>query len=109
MTDFSPEGGLWTARLLGALSGAAISLAYFLPKDRQEAAIRFLTGVATGIIFGGPTGLWIAVQLEVATTLSGSEIMLMGSASASLCAWWGLGVLARISARWGGGRNLPTP
>ncbi|MBO3759475.1 hypothetical protein J5J10_11820 [Ciceribacter sp. L1K23] len=105
MADFTPDGGLWTARLIGAVSGAAISLAYFLPKDRQEAAVRFLTGVATGIIFGGPTGLWIAARLEVAATLSAVEIMLMGSASASLCAWWGLGVLARIAGRWGGGKG----
>jgi hypothetical protein len=102
MADFSHDGGMWTARLIGAVSGAAISLAYLLPKDRQEAAMRFLTGVATGIIFGGSTGLWIAARLQVATSLSAGEIMLMGSAFASLCAWWGLGVLARVFARYGG-------
>jgi hypothetical protein len=27
--------------------------------------------------------------------------MLSGSAAASLCAWWGLGILSRLAARYG--------
>ncbi|MFC3075841.1 DUF6107 family protein [Shinella pollutisoli] len=99
MADFGNDGGLWTARLAGALAGAAVSLIYLLPKSRREAACRFLTGLACGLVFGGPTGLWIAVRLGIAGHLGASEMMLTGAAAASLSAWWGLGVLARIAER----------
>lgn len=102
MTDFSHDGGLWTARILGALAGSVISLAYLLPQGRREAAVRFLTGVACGLIFGEPAGLWIAARLGIDATLPGGQMLLAGSAATSLCAWWGLGVLARIATRWGG-------
>ena len=36
-----------------------MSLVYLLPKSRREAASRFFTGLSCGLIFGGPTGLWI--------------------------------------------------
>ncbi|MBP1853215.1 DUF6107 family protein [Rhizobium halophytocola] len=101
MTDFSESGGLWGARAIGAVSGAAISLAYLLPKGRREAAMRFCTGVATGMIFGGPTGLWLAERLDLSLRLADTDVMLAGSAAASLSAWWGLGVLARVAGRWG--------
>ena len=65
MTDFPSGVEIWSARVLGALAGASISLAYLLPRNRQDAALRFLTGVASGLMFGGPTGLWIAGKLDL--------------------------------------------
>ncbi|MDM9627064.1 DUF6107 family protein [Rhizobium sp. S152] len=101
MADFSNDTSLWATRALGASAGAAVSLIYLLPKSRREAASRFFTGLACGLIFGGPTGLWIAERLELADRLSVSEVMLSGSAASSLCAWWGLGILSRIAGRYG--------
>jgi hypothetical protein len=99
MSDFSNDAGLWVERAIGASAGAAVSLIYLLPKNRREAASRFLTGLACGMTFGGPAGAWIVGRLELAGTLSASEIMLSGSAAASLCAWWGLGILSRLAER----------
>ena len=82
MTDFSHDGGVTSARLIGAVAGSAISLVYLLPKHRREAAVRFLTGVACGLIFGGPTGLWGAARLGIEPELSPAEIMLAGGHSA---------------------------
>ncbi|MBB3963726.1 DUF6107 family protein [Rhizobium metallidurans] len=101
MADFSNETGLWATRALGASAGAAVSLIYLLPKSRREAASRFFTGLSCGLIFGGPSGLWIAEQLQLSDQLSVSEVMLSGSAASSLCAWWGLGILQRIAGRYG--------
>lgn len=86
---------LWLAKGAGAVVGSAISLAYVLPKDRREAAIRFAVGVACGLVFGGTAGLKIAAELDIADALGSGELVLMGSAAASLCAWWGLGLLLR--------------
>jgi hypothetical protein len=101
MADFSNDAGLWATRALGASAGAAVSLIYLLPKNRREAASRFFTGLACGLTFGGPAGLWIAERLSLSDTLSASETMLSGSAAASLCAWWGLGILHRLASRFG--------
>ena len=86
---------MWAAKLAGATAGAAISLAYVLPHGRREAAIRFGIGVASGLVFGGTAGLKIAVELGIEDSLGPFELVLMGSAAASLCAWWALGVLMR--------------
>jgi hypothetical protein len=102
MTDFSHDGGVFTARLIGAVAGSAISLVYLLPKGRREAAGRLLTGVACGLIFGGPTGVWCATRLGLAQHLSAAEIMLAGATLASFTAWWGLGLLVRLTTRAGG-------
>ncbi|WP_242221429.1 DUF6107 family protein [Shinella zoogloeoides] len=99
MADFGNDGGLWTARFIGASAGAAVSLIYLLPKSRREAGCRFLTGLACGLVFGGPAGFWIAARLGIAGYLGPSELLLTGSAAASLSAWWGLGVLARVAER----------
>jgi hypothetical protein len=90
MADFSNDTSLWATRALGASAGAAVSLVYLLPKNRREAASRFFTGLACGVIFGGPSGISV------------TEVMLSGSAASSLCAWWGLGILSRIAGRYGG-------
>jgi hypothetical protein len=104
MADFS--AGFWMERTIGASAGAAVSLVYMLPVDRREAACRFLAGVISGLVFGGPAGVVLAGRLGIANHLSASEIMLSGAAAVSLSAWWGLGVLARVARRWGRKGNL---
>jgi hypothetical protein len=99
MADFS--GCFWMERTIGASAGAAVSLVYMLPADRREAACRFVAGVVSGLVFGGPAGVVLAGRLGIAAHLSASEIMLSGAAAVSLCAWWGLGGLARVARRWG--------
>src|SRR5690606_32773522 len=79
----------------------AVSLAYLLPGGRREAAIRFAVGVVCGLGFGGTAGVKIAVELGIESWLGLAETMLMGSAAASLCAWWGLGLLLRSFERYG--------
>jgi hypothetical protein len=91
---------LWLAKLAGAVVGSAVSVAYLLPRGRREAAIRFAVGVACGLVFGGTAGLKIAVELGIAGRIGNGELVLMGSAAASLCAWWALGILARTLQHW---------
>ncbi len=95
MTDMTQAGWIWLAKGAGAVAGSAISLAYILPKHRRDAAIRFAVGVVCGIIFGGATGLKLAEQLGLTAKLGPAEIMLMGAAAASLCAWSAIGLLLR--------------
>lgn len=104
MADLST--GFWMERMIGASAGAAVSLVYMLPADRREAACRFVAGLASGLVFGGPAGVLLAGRLGIAKHLSTSEIMLSGAAAVSLCAWWGLGVLARVARRWGRKEDL---
>lgn len=92
---------IYLAKASGALAGALISLVYLLPKGRREAVSRFVTGGVSGLVFGGATGAALAERFGVAATLSAPEMMLMGSAAASLCAWWVLGALSRIAERCG--------
>lgn len=89
---------LWTAKIVGACAGSAISVAYLLPASRRDAAARFLVGIVTGIVFGAPAGLALAGHLQLDLALSPPELVLMGSAAASLSAWWALGVLSRFAA-----------
>ncbi|MDQ0319599.1 putative MFS family arabinose efflux permease [Pararhizobium capsulatum DSM 1112] len=105
MADIGNDPGLWAANALGAAAGAAVSLVYMLPRSKQEAVSRFFTGMACGLIFGAPTGVWIVGWLGIDGRLSGSEILLSGSAAASLCAWWVLGATSRIAARFGKGER----
>ncbi len=88
---------LWMSKIAGAVAGSAISVAYLLPRGRREAASRFMIGTVTGVVFGPPAGLMLAAQLNIDQTLDSSELVLMGSAAASLCAWWALGVLGRFA------------
>lgn len=101
MADIGNDATLWAARGIGSAAGAAVSLVYMLPKGRREAASRFATGLACGLIFGGPTGLWLGDALGIAARLSQIEMLLAGSAAASLGAWWALGAIARIAERYG--------
>lgn len=102
MTTLPPAEAVWllAAKAVGALSGAAISLAYMLPKGRREAALRFFTGFAAGMVFGFPAGLKLADLLGLSGELSGAEIALCGAAAASLGAWWALGFIARFAEQY---------
>jgi hypothetical protein len=102
MHDFAETAWLWLAKGAGAIAGSAISIAYILPADRRDAAVRFAVGVACGLVFGGAAGLKIASELGLGHALSATELMLMGSAAASLCAWWALGFLMTAFGRSGG-------
>ena len=84
---------LWLAKGAGAVAGSAISLAYVLPHGRREAGARFAVGVACGLVFGGTAGLKIASELGIDAMIGPIELMMMGSAAASLSAWWMLGLL----------------
>lgn len=100
MSEVSQDAWLWAAKGAGAVAGSAVSLAYILPQGRREAAVRFAVGVVCGLVFGGTAGLKIAVELGVEKLIGPVETMLMGSAAASLCAWWALGPLLRGFERW---------
>lgn len=88
---------LWIAKLAGAVGGSVISVAYLLPAGRREAAVRFLAGAVTGLVFGGPAGLALSDHLGFTERIGAAEMALIGSATASLCAWWALGVLQRFA------------
>jgi hypothetical protein len=88
---------LWAAKAAGAVAGSAVSLAYVLPKGRREAAIRFAVGIICGLVFGGAAGVKLAEQLSIKDMLGNTELMLMGSAAASLAAWSALGIFARFA------------
>ena len=100
MSDISQAAWIWSAKGAGAVAGSAISIAYMLPKGRREAAIRFFVGVITGVVFGSAAGMKIATALDADTLLSPVEISLMGATAASLFSWWGLGMIARLSAQY---------
>ena len=93
--------GIWAAKAVGATAGAGVSLIYLLPRDGQEAASRFFTSMCCGLIFGGPVGFWLVERMGISDRISTSEVMLTGSAAASLSAWWVMGALARVAARYG--------
>ncbi|WP_223477113.1 DUF6107 family protein [Oricola indica] len=110
MTDLSPAASLWLAKTAGALAGAAISLAWLLPKSRRDAGLRFLGSVTAGLVFGGTAGLAVAEKLGIADLLSTQEMALAGSALASLSIWWAVGFVVRygerlIGVRSGGDRH----
>ncbi|WP_173931132.1 DUF6107 family protein [Chelativorans sp. Marseille-P2723] len=105
MFGFSEATWLWLAKAAGAVVGSAISLAYLLPSGRRDAAIRFAVGVACGVVFGGTAGRKIAIELGIAGHLAPGELVLMGSAAASLCAWSAIGFIMRFLGA--GGTNEP--
>ncbi len=104
MTEFVDAAWLWLAKGAGAVAGSAISLAYILPHGRREAALRFAVGTVCGLVFGGAAGLKIAAELGIGDKIAAAEMVLMGSAAASLCAWWALGFVFRAFER--GGRRF---
>ncbi len=101
-----PESAiLGGAKLAGAISGSAVSLAFMVPVTKREAALRFAVGVVSGLMFGGIAGLKLASELGLSGQIGAFEMMLTGSTLASLSAWWGLGVAARIARQWSQDRN----
>lgn len=106
MTEITDAAWLWAVKGTGAVAGSAVSLAYMLPSGRREAGIRFAVGVVCGLVFGGTAGVKIAAELGVDRLLGTTEMMLMGSAASSLCAWWALGFAMRAFERRGIGRWL---
>ncbi|MGB6119243.1 MAG: DUF6107 family protein [Mesorhizobium sp.] len=107
MSDMSEAAWLWAAKGAGAVAGSAISLAYILPHGRREAALRFAVGTVCGLVFGGTVGLKVSTELGLAQTIGQAETVLMGSAIASLCAWWALGFIARSFEQGVFGRKAP--
>ncbi len=101
MTDVSSTAWLWAAKGGGAAAGSALSLVYMLPASQREAAARFAAGMIAGTVFGGTAGLKIAAALGIAGEIGAGELVLMGSAAASACAWWALGAATRIFGRIG--------
>ncbi|MEQ8480021.1 MAG: DUF6107 family protein [Hoeflea sp.] len=103
MQILGPDPSLFAARLAGALCGALVSLAYMMPRGAREATARAVVGIASGLVFGGPAGVALSQRMGVTELLTPDETVLMGSAAASLAAWWVLGVLTRIADRAGRG------
>lgn len=97
MHNSDPNYALWAAKIVGALAGSAISIAYILPRGRREAAIRFATGVAGGLVLGTTVGAYVSHQLGIDTILDDFEVVLMGSSVASLFLWWAIGFLLRVA------------
>jgi hypothetical protein len=56
MTHWSDAAWILAAKAAGAIAGSAVSLAYMLPRDKSEAAIRFIVGIVCGLAFGGEPG-----------------------------------------------------
>lgn len=105
MQTTDPTNSLWIAKLIGALAGSAISIAYVLPHGRREAAIRFAAGVAGGLVLGSTVGAYIANELQINTILNAFETVLMGSSIASLFLWWAIGLVQRASDNKTNGTN----
>ena len=97
--DVPEQVWVFIAKAIGAICGSAISIAYLLPATRREAFLRFSVGITIGMIFGTSAGIKLVDYLNIAERISAIEIALSGAAIASLCAWWGLGILARLTAR----------
>lgn len=95
MSEWNEAAWMWAAKGAGAVAGSAVSLAYILPRGRRDAAARFAVGVTCGLVFGSSAGLKIASELGIGGQLGPAELMMMGSAAASLCAWWALGFVMR--------------
>lgn len=90
---------MWSARLAGAIAGSAVSVAYMLPDTKREAAIRFAVGILCGVTFGSAAGIMLAEKLDLPESFGKSELMLTGSALASLAAWSALGIFFRFVER----------
>ena len=95
----SDAAWIWFAKVSGAVAGSAVSLAYMLPHGRREAAVRFAVGIICGMVFGGAAGVKLSAMLSLDGLLGRAELMLMGSAAASLAAWSALGIFRRFAER----------
>lgn len=90
---------IWCAKVIGAVAGSAVSLAYMLPDGRREAAMRFAVGLICGMVFGGAASVTIAEKFSLGDVLGRAELMLMGATVSSLAAWTALGVFQRFAER----------
>jgi hypothetical protein len=99
ISEIPEQVWIFLAKGIGAVCGSAISIAYLLPKNRREAFLRFFVGITIGMIFGTSAGIKLADYLNITGEISPVEVALSGAALASLCAWWALGILARLSNR----------
>ena len=79
---------LWFSKVAGSIAGAIISLFYMPPHGRREAAARFVVGIICGIVFGGAASVKITKALALEAVLGRTELMLIGSTSASLRKTW---------------------
>ena len=55
----------------------------------------------SGLVFGAPVGAALAEKFAITAHVGPPEILLMGSAAASMSVWWILGALVRIADRVG--------
>ena len=94
--ELQPEMLLWLFRVIGALAGSAISLAYFLPRRKRDAFMRLVVGFVSGLVFGRPVGLALSRWFDVHDDIPSLEINLIGAAVVSLTAWWVLGMVKRF-------------
>jgi len=99
LSELPEQVWVFIAKTVGAVCGSAISIAYLLPSSKREAFLRFVIGITSGVMFGTFVGIKLAEQLGIKEHLSKVEMALSGAAMASLCAWWALGVMARIAKR----------
>ncbi len=97
---------LWFAKVAGAIAGATVSVLYMPPRGRREAAARFAVGIICGIVFGGAASVKIMKALTLEAVIGRTELMLIGSTSASLASWSALGVFKRFRERF---KNAPLP
>lgn len=97
---------IWCAKVIGAVAGSAVSLAYMLPDGRREAAMRFAVGLICGMVFGGAAGVTIAEKFALGDVLGRAELMLVGATVSSLAAWTALGVFQRFAERL---KSAPIP
>ncbi len=94
------------AKMAGAMAGSFMSLAYMLPRGKRDTAIRFAVGVIFGMVFGGAAGIKISEVLALGGLLGQAELLLIGSAVASLAAWSALGVFQHLLERL---KHAPIP
>jgi uncharacterized membrane protein YdjX (TVP38/TMEM64 family) len=90
---------IFAAKIVGAIAGSAVSIAYLLPNGKREAWLRFAIGITAGLMFGTTVGLKLADEMGIADRITPFEMTLSGATLASLGAWWGLGVLSRLASR----------
>ncbi|MAY60917.1 MAG: hypothetical protein CML29_01785 [Rhizobiales bacterium] len=101
MSSIDPDPAMLAARLCGSVAGALVSLAYLMPKSMREATARALASLASGLVFGAPVGAALAEKFAITAQVGPPEILLMGSAAASMSVWWILGALVRIADKVG--------
>ena len=70
-------------------------------RANSRRSLVFMKMVCAHGVFGGAAGLKIVAELGIAEAIGAGETMLLGSAAASLCAWWALGFVMQVLQRGG--------